>query len=273
MKVLERTEVNCSFMNDRYKLNLLYKKGRNLENYYHAQEITEEVFKSDNLLISILAMDLPSKSYKYRKELETKWIDILPSLDKVTAISIRHRVTQQFFESVCKIKNLNQLHFWSSTAKDISAISKLSKLKKLYLDSFSRLTDISPLENIQQLEILSISNSFKIENYEVIGKLKRLIALGLHGDKTAPKNLRLKSLRPFNKLIHLRHLDLTSASIIDNSYEILIALKKLERFDSTANISKPIRDEIMKHPKLTAGFFMDWDWENKKLHTGKDWSP
>jgi len=259
-------------MDDRYKLNLLYEKGRGFGNYYHAQEITDEVFKSNNLLISTLAMDLPSKSIKYRKELEAKWIDILPSLNNVTDISLRHRVNQQFFEAVCKMRNLKQLHFWTSTAQDISAISNLTKLKKLYLDSFSQLTDISPLQNAGQLEILSISNSFKIKNYEVIGKLTQLLALGLHGDKTAPKRLRLKSLRPFNKLGHLRHLDLTSTSIVDNSYDILLSLKNLKRFDSTANISKPIRDKILTHPKLIAGFFIDWDWENKKMHAGKDWS-
>ena len=257
-------------MDDRYKLNLLYEKGRGFGSYYHAQEITEEVFKSGNLLISTLAMDLPSRSIKYRKELETKWIDILPGLDNVTAISLRHRVSQQFFEAVCKMRNLKQLHFWTSTAADISAISNLSKLKQLYLDSFSRLTDISPLQNARQLEILSVSNSFKIENYEVIGKLTQLIALGLHGDEAAPKRLRLRSLKPFDKLSHLRHLDLSSTSIIDNSYDVLLALKNLKRFDTTANISKPIRDKIFTHPKLIAGFFIDW--ENKRMHTGKDWS-
>jgi Leucine-rich repeat (LRR) protein len=266
------THVTCNFMDDRYKLNLLYEKGRGLGSYYRAQEITEEVFKSEKLLISTLAMDLPSKSNKYRKELEIKWIDILRGLDKVTAISLRHRVNQQFFEAVCKMRNLKQLHFWTSTAQDISAISNLSKLKKLYLDSFSQLKDISPLQSAEQLEILSISNSFKIGNYEVIGKLTRLIALGLHGDQTAPKRLRLRSLKPFSNLKRLRHLDLTSTSVIDKSYEVLLELKSLERFDTTASISKPIRDKIKTHPGLKSGFFMDWDWDNNNFFTGKDWS-
>ena len=259
-------------MSDRYKLNLLYEKGRNLSSYYAAQEITEEVFNSESLLISTLAMDLPAKNMKYRKELENRWIEILPKLNKVKALSLRHRVSQQFFEAVCKMPSLEHLHFWTSSVEDIKSISSLSKLKKLYLETFSRLTDISPLENLHQLEVLSISNSFKIENYEVIGVMYQLVALGLQGDQTAPKNLRLKSLEPFAQLKALQHLDLSATTIIDKSYDVLLNLENLERFDSTANISKQIRDKIKTHPKLKAGFYVDWDWDNKRFHSGKDWS-
>ena len=128
------------------------------------------------------------------------------------------------------------------------------------------------MENLHQLEVLSISNSFKIENYEVIGVMYQLVALGLQGDQTAPKNLRLKSLEPFAQLKALQHLDLSATTIIDKSYDVLLNLENLERFDSTANISKQIRDKIKTHPKLKAGFYVDWDWDNKRFHSGKDWS-
>jgi len=28
----------------------------------------------------------------------------------------------------------------------------------------------------------------------------------------------------------------------------------------------------MSHPKLKASFFVDWDWEKKKMRADKDWS-
>ena len=249
---------------------MLYEKGRSLDSYYAAQEITDEVFNAERLLISTLVMDMPAKNTKYRKELEGRWIELLPELDKVKALSLRHRVGQQFFEAVCEMKSLEHLHFWTSTVETIVSISPLKKLKKLYLDSFSRLTDISPLTDLNKLEVLSITNSFKIVNFEVIGLMHQLVALGLQGDKTAPKNLRINSLVPFKQLKVLRHLDLSAATVVDKSYDVLLDMENLERFDSTASISKPLREKIKMHPKLKAGFFVDWDWDNKRFHAGKD---
>ncbi len=49
-------------------------------------------------------------------------------------------------------------------------------------------------------------------------------------------------------------------------------MTSLERFDITVNISKATRDLIKaKHKNLKAGFFMDWDFENKKIYDGKQW--
>jgi hypothetical protein len=38
------------------------------------------------------------------------------------------------------------------------------------------------------------------------------------------------------------------------------------------NISKAIREKIKaEHNTLKAGFFVDWDYDNKKLYDGKAW--
>jgi len=119
---------------------------------------------------------------------------------------------------------------------------------------------------------LSIDNCFKVENYDILGKMTQLIGLELCGDTFAPKNLRLNSLKPFETLKKLKHLDLSSASVIDNSYESLLKMTGLERFDITVNIPKATRELIKtKHKNLKAGFFMDWDFDNKKIYDGKLW--
>jgi Leucine-rich repeat (LRR) protein len=260
-------------MKDRYKLNLFYSGKENAPDYLNIQEITQDVYSATELCIVTLAMDFPAgTSSKHRKELESRWIELLPQLDLVKTLSIRHRVSQDFFEAVCKMKNLEYLHFWTSTTTDISSISKLQNLNRLDLDSFSRLIDISPILTLKNLQLLSIENSFKIENYDIIGKMTQLIGLRLGGNTFAPKNLRLKSLNPFSNLKNLKHLDLRTLSVIDNSYEIILELENLERFDITVIIPKPIRDRIKNtHKRLKAGFFMDWDDENKKFYDGKEW--
>lgn len=260
-------------MRDRHKLNLFYSGKENAPDYLNVQEIIDDIFSATELCIVTLAMDFPDgTSMKHRKELENKWIDLLPQLDLVKKLSVRHRVNQEFFEAICKMKNLEHLHFWTSTVEDISSISKLKKLQRLDLDRFSRLTDISPILTLKNLQLLSIESSFKVENYHLIGQMTQLKGLLLGGDTFAPKNLRLKSLKPFSNLKHLKHLDLSTLSVVDNSYETILELENLERFDITAIIPKQIRELIKaNHKKLTAGMFMDWDYDNKKIYDGKEW--
>ena len=260
-------------MKDRHRLNLFYSGKENIPDYLNVQEISNDIFSASGLSITTLAMDFPvEKSLKDRKELEKKWMELLPRLDLVKRMSVRHTINQEFFEAICKMKNLDHLHLGSSTVEDISSISKLEKLQRLELNSFSRLTDISPILTLKNLELLSIENSFRVENYELIGQITQLKGLRLGGDAFAPKNLRLKSLRQFSSLKNLKHLDLSTLSVVDKSYETILELENLERFDITVTIQKATRELIKaNHKKLIAGFFMDWDYDNKKLYENKEW--
>lgn len=260
-------------MTDRYKLSQFY-QGKETETPYSSfQKVEENVFTVENLQIVSLAMDFPQvTSPKVRQEIERAWIETLPTLKNVKSLSVRHRVKQDFFEAICKMSNLESLTFWTSTAEDISSISRLTKLTYLKLWSFSRLKDISPLLSLKNLKVLSIDNCFKVENYELIGQMTQLIGLELCGDTFAPKNLRINSLKPFETLKNLKHLDLSSASVVDKTYDSILKMKSLERFDLVVNVPKEMRDKIKtEHKTLKAGFFMDYDFENKKFYEGKQW--
>jgi len=259
-------------MNDRFKYNLLLDESLDLRGFHKAQEIDDKVFKTDKLFISTLAMDFEADvTLGYRKKLEKKWIEIFPKLDNVKFLSLRHRVDQDFFNSVCQMKNLEFLQFWTSTVENITAIKSLTNLRKLHIDSFSRLTDLSPIKDLKHLEWLVVQNCFKIINYDIIGDLVNLKALAIHGDKIAPRNLRLKSLKPFEGLTNLQHLDINTTIVQDMSYDSVLRMKNLKRFDISTKIRKDLREKIELHPNLKAGFFLDWDWENNKLFEGKNW--
>lgn len=260
-------------MIDRHRLNLFDSGDENVKQFLIAQDITDNIFRTESLQINTLSMDFSAEtSLKQRKELETRWIEILPHLDLVTALSCRHKVNQEFFEAVCEMNNIKYLHFWTSTVEDISSISKLQWLERLDLESFNQLKDITPILQLKHLRLLSITDSFKIENYDLIGQIANLKGLRLCGDTFAPKNLQLKSLKPFINLQQLTHLDLTSLSVKDNSYETILDLENLERFDLSINIPQQTRHLIkVNHKKLKAGFFIDWDFENNKLYSGKQW--
>jgi len=260
-------------MKDRHKLNLFNSGEEHDTPFLNVQEVRDEVYSATELCITTLAMDFPAETTSTsRRKLEDKWIELLPKLHLIKALSVRHKVNREFFEAICEMKNLEQLHFWTSNVEDISSISKLQKLRRLDLDSFSRLTDISPILALKNLQLLSIENSFKVENYILIGQMTALKGLRLVGNASAPKNLRLSSLKPFNKLKNLTHLDLSTLSVVDNSYEIILELDNLKRFDITVIIPKAMRELIKaNHQKLTAGLFVDWDYDNQKLYAGKQW--
>jgi len=270
-------EVNDSYIDktskkDRYNLHQFYRGEGSGTEYFPAQQITEEVYRVHALKIVTLSMDFLGATVKQRKKLEADWIDILPSLDNVRMLSVRHRVNQNYFEAICKMKNLEKLYFWTSTVESINNIVNLKKLDFLGLSSFSRLSDISPILGLTNLTHLSIENSFKIENYEIIGNMHDLVGLRLNGDCFAPKNLRLQTLTAFKSLKKLKHLDLSCASVIDKSYDSILDMVTLERFDSHSEISKSLREKIKaNHKTLKAGFFMDWDFENKRIYEGKEW--
>jgi len=260
-------------MNHRYKLSQFYLgKGTEIQ-YASFQELDEEVFTVENLQIVSMAMDFPQgTSKRIRKEIEQNWISTIPKLNKVKILSVRHRVKQDFFEAICQMPSLEKLTFWSSTVEDISSIAKLKDLTYLKLWSFTRLKDISPLLSLRKLKVLSIDNCFKVENYEIIGKITQLEGLELCGDTFAPRNLRINSLKPFETLKTLKHLDLSSASVVDKSYDSILQMENLERFDLAVIVPKEMRERIKaEHPNLKAGYFVDYDFENKKFHDGKQW--
>jgi hypothetical protein len=257
---------------DRYRLHQFYSGDNPKEEYVVAQKITKEVFSAKKVEIVTLAMDFIAATVKYRKELELEWIATLPKLDQVTHLSVRHRVSQLYFEAICRMKNLEHLNFWTAQADNIASISKLKKLKSVGLSSFSRLTDLSPVTDLKGLTHLSIDNCFKIENYDVISQLTSLVGLSISGDFTSPKALRLPSLQPFTTLKKLKHLDFHFTTVADQSYDCVLLMPSLERFDTTARMPKALREKIKaEHPRLEAGFFMDWDVENKQFYEGKLW--
>lgn len=260
-------------MNDRYKLSQFHKDNGAELPYISFQDLKDGSYEVENLESISMALDCPTgSSKKTRKEIEDTWISTFPKLEKLKALAVKHRLNQNFFEAVCQLPNLERLYFFGSNVEDISSIAKLTKLQRLNLHSFTRLTDISSLSSLGNLKVLSIENCFKVENYEIIGKLTGLIGLELCGDTFAPKRLILNSLKPYTTLKYLKHLYLSSASVIDGSYESILEMNDLERFDLVVKIPREIREKIKSnHKNLKAGFFVDYDFENNKFYEDKNW--
>lgn len=237
------------------------------------KECGDRILETNNIFISTLAMDFPSgTSLKRRKEIDEQWKEKLPQLSHIKRLNLRHKVDQDYFDVICKMKNLEVLNIWSSTVTDIGSIKKLTKLKALYLSNFSRLEDVSPLIELKSLESLSVLASVKVANYELIGKMKWLKSLELGGDTFAPKNLILHSLEPFTNLNELIELDMSCASIRDKNYKPILELKKLKRLDAYWRMKNQERELLQsEHPSLQSGFFVAYDFVKNEFKNGIEW--
>jgi Leucine-rich repeat (LRR) protein len=237
------------------------------------QEYKDSVINTNNVFISTLAMDFPSNvSTKKRKEIDEQWKRKFPDLKHIKRLNLRHRVDQDYFEAICEMQNLESLKIWTSTILNIRSITKLKKLKSLSLSNFSRLEDISPLKELKSLEFLSILASFKISNYQLIGKMTWLKSLEIGGDSSAPRKLILESLEPFTELCELVELDMSCASIRDKNYRPILKLKKLKRLDAHWRMKIEEREFIQnEHPSLKSGFFVAYDFVKNEFKEGIEW--
>ena len=257
---------------DRHKLSQFY-KGKGFEiPYNNIQQFDDVNLNSENVSIGSLSFMYHTLKSKDKTLVKEKWILIFPKLDKIKRLVIKFGIDQELFNSLCKIPNLEELFIHSSKINDISQLIQIRDLKRLDIENFTTLSDISILEKIE-LKQLKIENCFKIENYEVIGKINSLIGLSLNGYCWGPKNLKIESIKTFANLKNLKHLDLTTTSLIDkNSINSILEIETLERFDFSGNVRPEIVENIkLKHPNLKAGFFVDWDYKNKKIYEGKYW--
>ncbi|MCL7765459.1 hypothetical protein MPF19_18735 [Polaribacter sp. Z014] len=254
-------------------IDIYYPEINNLDEQKVFQEFRQDILNTNNVFISTLAMDFPPEvSLKKRKTIDEQWKEKFAELTHIKSLGLRHKVDQNYFEAVCEMRNLEVLNIWTSTVLDISSIRKLDKLKSLSISNFSKLDDVSPLIELKTLQHLSILASFKILNYELIGKMTWLKSLELGGDTFAPRNLMLQSLEPYNELKELVELDMSCASIRDRNYRQILKLKKLKRLDAHWRMKNKEREDIQnEHPSLKSGFFVAYDFVKNEFKDGIEW--
>ncbi len=140
---------------DRYKLSEFY-KGKEFEfSYVFAQQFDDKKLNSENIHIHSLSFLYDTLKSKGKLEIQKKWIDMFPNLNEVKRLKITFGINQVLFDSLSEIPNLEELIIDSSKITDLSQLTKIKKLKRLEIDSFTQLKDISILEkiNLQQLRI------------------------------------------------------------------------------------------------------------------------
>ena len=119
---------------------------------------------------------------KEKKRILDEWIDFFCNnpceFKKVHFVS---HVPQRLFDAVCLQTELEELRCKWGRYKDISAISKLTKLKYLFLGDCPSCEDVSPILSLEGLVSLEVHNFSKITDWSGLSRLDNLEQFIIYG--------------------------------------------------------------------------------------------
>ncbi len=176
-------------------------------------------------------------------------------------------------EKISKFKYLEYLNLYNNNLSDISAITGLIKLKRLYLKG-NKLSKLPLIKNLQTLEKLNLSNN-QLVDISALQDLENLTELNLSFNQLSD----ISALKHLQKLVAL---DISSNQIDDHNTNSLRNITGLKRLDISFNQITEITDiqhltqlnrlflrdnPIQKLPEWICDFSnMDIQWEKYNMN-------
>lgn len=108
-----------------------------------------------------------------------------------------------------KLDNLLSLNLSRYDGKNLSFITRLKKLKNIYLGKCTLLTDIEGIENLKNLRGINFDHCEKLENIAPIGVLNKLTQLSMFGCSS------LVDISPLRSLGGLKELCIAHSKVFD----------------------------------------------------------
>lgn len=231
----------------------------NTDNFNHRKIKTTTFFEDyepdEKLRLLITQLDYNSTKRDLTaaqlKKLIESWCVKLPELKEVKYLWLPSRVSQKIFDSICEMENLEGLWIKWSGIKSINNISKLKNLKHLHLGSSSQVEDINVLKDMKNLVTLETEQLNNIIDFSVIGELTHLEGLGIDGSIwTAQK---IENIDFIGSLHRLKYLTLTNTQMKQKSFDSLLNLEHLERFNCSWNYPEKEFEKLKTIKKLKFG--------------------
>ena len=184
-----------------------------------------------------------------QKKLVKEWIAFLPNCKEIEMLWFSTQLSQQLFDSVCKLKNLIGLNIkWSNIIK-LDNISNLTNLKYLRFGSSARIESIKPLITLTNLEVLTIENFNKISDFAPLSKLTNLKFLTIEGGMYTKQ--KVDSFEPISKLTNLIYFSTAMISCVDKRIDPILNLKNLLTLNWAFDIPKKDMERLKTElPKL-----------------------
>lgn len=228
----------------------------------NAITLYEDYLPSKKLSLALTQTGL--SPYQQNKNIEV-WCNKFSELSEIKLLWLPSRVSQKIFDAVCELPSLEGIWIKWSGIKNLNNIVKLKKLKHFKLGSSSQVESIEVLGELKQLESLELEQLNKISDFGVISKLRDLQGLGMDGSMwTAQK---IDSLDPLRSLKNLKYLTMTNSSVKGKSFDPLLDLKELRRFNCSWNYPETEFEKLKALPKLKYGN-VETSWKEMKAKYG-----
>ena len=235
-------------------------------NQINKSVVTEIVeYKGSNELRLYITQLTDRTSYQQSK-LVKEWCKVLPTFTSIEHLWLPSRVNQIIFDAICELPNLKTLWIKWSGIKRINNIENLNKLEHLHIGSSSKIESIEPLSSLKSLITLETEQLNKISNFESIGNLTQLEGLGIDGSIWGTQ--KIESLDFIRQLTELKYFTMTNSRLVSKSFEPLLALDKLVRFNSSWNYPAKEFEKLKAHPSLKFGN-VETSWKELKAELDK----
>ncbi len=235
-------------------------------NHLNCNSVTEiEGFKSESKL-RLFITQLGDRSSYQQNKLIGKWCEYLPTLKRVEYLWLLSRVNQKIFNAICKMGNLKGLWIKWSGIKDISNVENLQTLEHFHLGSSSQIQSITVLGRMKNLITLETEQLNKISDFSPLSNLVKLEGLGVDGSIwTAQKINNLRFLEP---LKNLKYFTMTNTRLKEKSFDPILKLNNLVRFNSSWNYPEIEFKKLKAHPTLKYGN-IETSWKKLKADLDK----
>lgn len=111
-----------------------------------------------------------------RKKITESWVEFFKTEKELPLkeVQVCTKMPQSVFDALCNHTSIESLRIKWFTGAEVSEISKLANLKKLFIESAPSIESIEPIADLQNLEVLILGNTKKITEYKALGALKKV---------------------------------------------------------------------------------------------------
>lgn len=202
-----------------------------------------------------------SQNYKPKdkKRILNEWIELLEGQPNAfTKLNFCTRVPQELFEAICHQPSLADLHIKWGAYSDLSPIANLSNLDLLYIGSGASVEAVEPISQLSSLKGLYIENFKKVQDYSSLQHLSMLESLTICGDGMGPQYIKVESLDFLRNMVQLHFFHFLTVRLNSGDYSPVLDLINIENLSLRSHRDvKKVYNELMQLPYLKFGLLKE----------------